>query len=142
MASKQEVKMYLAYWFQLGKKIILNKGIKQELLPQPVISGERYSQQFENVWHQITQEDGQNWYLEGTSQTIAELFSSTWEITDCARCGMPVAIVNLGLTSDSCPCKDLPSWPNSELPQPRSPVVNHQHLTKLQERLHTLKNKF
>jgi hypothetical protein len=142
MASEQEVKEYLAYWFQLGKKLILDKGVKQELLPQPVISGEQYSQQFENIWHQIIQKDEKNWYLEGTSQTIAELLSPLWEISDCARCGMPVAMINLGLTADGCPCKDLPNWPNTELPQPRSPVSNNQHLTKLQERLQTIKNNF
>jgi hypothetical protein len=142
MASEQEVKEYLAYWFQLGKKLILDQGTKQELLPQPVICGERYSQQFENVWHQIIQKDEKNWYLEGTSQTIAELLSPLWEISDCARCGMPVAMINLGLTADGCPCKDLPNWPNTELPQPRSPVNNNQHLTKLQERLQTIKNNF
>ncbi|BAU62821.1 hypothetical protein STA3757_01720 [Stanieria sp. NIES-3757] len=142
MASKQEVKVYLAYWIQLGQKLILDKGIKREFFPQPVINGERYSPQFENIWHQILQEDGKNWHLEGTSQTIAELLSPIWEIPDCARCGMPVPMMNLGVTSDGCPCKDMPGWPNSELPQPRSPILNQQHLTRLQERLQTLKNNF
>jgi hypothetical protein len=135
MASKQEVKRYLAYWFQLGKKLILNNGREQQLLPQPVIARDRYSQQFEAVWQKIIKEGGKNWYLEGTSQTIAELLSPVWELADCARCGMPVPMIDLGLQQASCPCSDLSSWPNLELPKPRSPVDSNQHFLRLQERL-------
>lgn len=35
MATKQEVKEYLAYWFQLGKKVVVGNG-KATFLPQPV----------------------------------------------------------------------------------------------------------
>ena len=46
MASEQQVKRYICYWFQLGKRIIMNNGALT-LLPQRVIEGERYSQEFE-----------------------------------------------------------------------------------------------
>jgi hypothetical protein len=52
MASEQEVRQYLAYWFQLGKKVLIRNG-QESLLPQPVIQGDRYSQAFEDCWQQI-----------------------------------------------------------------------------------------
>jgi hypothetical protein len=42
MANKHEVKKYLAHWFQLGKKVVIENG-KEILSPQPVLKGDRYS---------------------------------------------------------------------------------------------------
>jgi len=70
MASKHEVKQYLAYWFQLGKKVMTNNG-SASLLPQPVIEGDRYSDEFETTWQQIISQDSGDCYLEGTQETIA-----------------------------------------------------------------------
>ena len=134
MASQPQVKTYLAYWFQLGKKVIVPRTAK-ELLPQPVIRGNRYSQEFENCWQSIIANQGKDCYLEGTNQTIAELLTSAWEIIPCARCDMPVPIVDLGAQPIECPCSDLLSWPNSELPQPRSPVNNSVQINKIYTRL-------
>ena len=134
MASQSQVKTYLAYWFQLGKKVILS-CTGQELLPQPVIRGNFYSQEFGNCWQNIIANQGKDYYLEGTRQTIAELLTPAWEIVPCARCDMPVPILDLGIQPIGCPCDDLLSWPNSELPQPRSPVNNLVHISKIQNRL-------
>jgi hypothetical protein len=136
MASQQEVKQYLAYWFQLGKQVLLQKG-QEKILPKIVIQGNHYSEEFERCWQQILQ-SGNDSYLEGTSQSIEQLLTDNWEVSPCARCDMPVPIIQLGIQSIDCPCNDLPNWPNQELPKPRSPVDSDAHLLKLQERLRQL----
>ncbi|HHP7232399.1 MAG TPA: hypothetical protein ACFCUY_16255 [Xenococcaceae cyanobacterium] len=134
MASTQNVKSYLAYWFQLGKSLVLSNG-REMLLPEPVMQGDRYSSQFEACWQKVMAVEGKNCYLEGTDSTIDSLLSPAWEICPCARCEMPVPRVELGQASLMCPCHDLPHWPNSELPTPRSPINNSSHLTRIRNRL-------
>lgn len=134
MASEQEVKKYLAYWFQLGKKVILRNG-EQAIKPASVIQGDRYSQDFEACWQQIKAADLSACYLEGTEQSIAELLSPAWEFNSCARCFMPVPVLGVGVTSLACPCNDLPTWPNTEVPAPRSPVDTQAQLGDIRNRL-------
>ena len=134
MASQLQVKTYLAYWFQLGKKVLLPKE-GGELSPKSVIRGDRYSQEFEDCWQKIIAHQGKDYYLEGTHQTIEQLLTPAWTITSCARCSMPVPMIELGIQSVDCPCNDLPEWPNSEIPQPRSPINTVGHLSKIQARL-------
>ncbi len=134
MASETLVRQYLAYWFQLGKGVVIHNG-KDVVLPQPVIEGDRYSRAFEQCWEQLCQADAGDCYLEGTSQTIRELLSPSWEILPCARCTMPVPIRDAGIGSLDCPCTDLPTWPNLELPLPRSPVNSQMVLTNIRTRL-------
>jgi hypothetical protein len=136
MASEQQVKKYLAYWFQLGKKVLLNNGHKK-VFPKTVIEGNSYSEEFERCWQQILK-SGSDSYLEGTSQNIKQLLTENWEISPCARCDMPIPMIQLGIQSVDCPCSDLPNWPNQELPKPRSPVDSANHLIGLQERLSRL----
>lgn len=133
MASTTEVRTYLAHWFQLGKKLVLHD--RETLLPQPVITGDRLSPQFEECWQKIMKVGGENCYLEGSQESIKDLLSSNWDINSCARCDMPVAIVNLGIQSLDCLCSDLDNWPNDELPQPRSPINNKAALNKIRGRL-------
>ncbi len=133
MASKQEVKTYLAYWFQLGKKVITSNGAAT-LKPHKVIVGDHYSDEFEECWLKIVSA-GEHCYLEGTQETIAELLSPAWEITDCARCSMSIPIRSVGMPSELCPCNDLSNWPNTELPLPRSPVNTQEQLTGIRDRL-------
>ncbi len=134
MATPYDVRQYLAYWFQLGKQVIAVDR-SQSIAPSAVITGDRYSDAFETCWQYI-QADPSAYYLEGTTQTIAELLSSKWELTPCARCSMPIPMPSLGLSdSGSCPCSDLPTWPNLELPQPRSPVNSHKTLSNIHDRL-------
>lgn len=134
MASEQEVKQYLAYWFQLGKKVFICNG-QESLLPQPVIRGDRYSEEFEDCWRQILSPDSDDCHLEGTEETVAELLTPAWDMSPCARCDMPVLVRSVGIPPLSCPCDDLSSWPNTELPAPRSPVNSQTQLTEIRNRL-------
>ncbi|UBF25288.1 hypothetical protein K9N68_27335 [Kovacikia minuta CCNUW1] len=135
MASEQKVRQYLAYWFQLGKGVVLQGG-NEVLHPNPVIQGNQYSQAFEACWQQVLSPESGDCYLEGTTQTIAELLTPGWEIDACSRCSMPVPIKNLGAVSSlDCPCIDLPEWPNMEVPQPRSPVDSQTLLAQIRDRL-------
>jgi len=134
MASQQEVKQYLAYWFQLGKKIVFGNG-EVRLLPQQVIKGDRYSDEFEECWQKIISPEAGDCYLEGTQETIEQLLTAAWEVNLCARCTMPVPVRNVGMPPELCPCNDLSNWPNTELPQPRSPVNTKDQLTAIRDRL-------
>ncbi len=134
MASKTEVKKYLAHWFQLGKKVFINNGAAS-LQPQKIVDGESYSDDFEECWQKVISPSSGECYLEGTQQTIAELLSPGWDMVSCSRCDMPVPLRNLGMPNLLCPCNDLPNWPNTELPPPREPVRSHLQLTKIRDRL-------
>lgn len=134
MASEQQVRQYLAYWFQLGKRVMLRNG-QEAVLPQPVISGDRYSPAFEDCWQRVTAEKSGDCYLEATDQTITELLSPKWEINPCSRCSMPVPVPVANLPPESCVCSDLEGWPNTEVPQPRAPVSTEALLLKIRNRL-------
>jgi hypothetical protein len=134
MASKQEVRQYLAYWFQLGKKVVFVNGAAT-LQPKEVIQGDRYSQEFEEAWQRIISPNAGDCYLEGTEETIGQLLTNAWDMSYCARCSMPIIIRNLGMPTLSCPCNDLNSWPNEELPPPRSPVSSQEQLKNIRDRL-------
>lgn len=136
MAQTAEVKQYIAYWFQLGKTIIIS-SLNKSVIPKKIFNGHGYSGEFEDLWTLVSSDPyAGDAYLEGTNQTISELLSSQWEIMDCARCNMPVPILQSGVQKNySCVCSDLEGWPNSELPNPRSPVNNQQRLTRIQSSL-------
>lgn len=134
MASEHQVKQYLAYWFQLGKRVMLNGG-EESLMPRPVIQGNRYSQEFEDCWQRVKLPESGDCYLEATNQTIAELLSPAWEINPCSRCSMPVPIRSVGVASLDCPCIDVPDWPNTEMPSPRAPIDSQNRLLKIRDRL-------
>ncbi|MGB7440736.1 MAG: hypothetical protein WA919_06680 [Coleofasciculaceae cyanobacterium] len=134
MASEQQVKRYLAYWLQLGKKIVIPK-MNLRLSPPKVISGESYSKEFEEIWQLVLSQASGDCHLEGTSQTIAQLLTAKWDLEPCARCEMPVPIVDIGLLEGNCTCSDLPSWPNTEIPAPREPVNNRKSLSQIRDRL-------
>lgn len=134
MASTTQVRTYLAYWFQLGKKLLWRKG-EAELLPQPVIQGDRFSPQFEDCWQKIMSIGGKDCYLEGSKETIEDLLSPRWNIDGCARCAMPVPMIEIGTQLPDCTCSDLENWPNLELPAPRSPVNSYVHLNNIKSRL-------
>lgn len=133
MAAPQQVKEYLAYWFQLGKHLKFDDG--HTVLPQPIITGDHYSPEFEACWQRILASGGADCYLEGTAQSVAELLSNRWDLQGCARCNMPVPILVLGVQDNACPCADLPNWPNLELPQPRLPVNSRNQLEQIRARL-------
>ena len=134
MASRTEVKKYLAHWFQLGKGVV-DESDDAVYLPKRVIQGDRYSDEFERCWQTMMQANHQALYLRGTQQSLAELLSPAWEITNCARCDMPIPINDRQLPSTPCTCDDLSNWPNEELPRPRLPVDSQAHLSRLRLRL-------
>jgi hypothetical protein len=138
MASTDQVRQYLAFWFQLGKGLVIGQEIQR---PEPVITGDRYSPEFEACWQRVMQLEGKNCYLQGTIQTIDQLLSSEWELSACARCEMPVPMLSLGMRSPGCPCEDMPLWPNTELPAPRVPVDSRAQLDQIRDRLSRLTQK-
>lgn len=75
MASTEQVKQYLAFWFQLGKGLI-GENSQEVYLPKLVIQGDRYSPEFEACWQRVTQSQGKSYYLQGTDQTLEQLLSS------------------------------------------------------------------
>jgi hypothetical protein len=133
MATEQQVRQYLAYWFQLGKPVQLHQG-RETLKPQRVIAGDRLSPEFEAAWQQIST-NATVAYLDGTDQTIADLLTPAWEIDPCACCALPVPVKTLGLPPDNCPCFNLPTWPDTETPAPRLPIDNAVVLRRIRDRL-------
>ncbi len=134
MASKQEVKKYLAYWFQLGKSVVKGNGTAT-LLPRQILAGDDYSQEFEECWQKIIASPSSDYHLEGTHETISELLKPEWELNSCARCEMPVPMRNVGMPPTVCPCHDLLNWPNTELPPPRQPINSEAQLIEIRNRL-------
>lgn len=134
MATQDQVREFLAHWFQLGKPVVLAED-RGECLPAPVYYKGGYSQSFEDCWHRIMVTSGRDCYLKGTSQSIATMLTPGWDIAACARCAMPVAIPTLGTTTLPCPCNDLYSWPNLDVPTPRRAVDDDHHLSDIQSRL-------
>ncbi len=111
------------------------------LAPRTVIQGNRYSAEFEACWQQIVAPDAGDCYLEGTSKTIRELLTPAWELNPCSRCSMPIPVHSIGLPPTECPCFDLPNWPDTETPQPRSPIDTQAHLGQIRDRLKACANK-
>lgn len=134
MASSTEVKTYLAHWFQLGKKLIWRNG-EAEFLPEKIIQGDRFTTEFETCWSKIMSVNGQDCYLVGGEATIQELLTPAWTIDQCARCAMPVPMIEMGTQSLECACNDLDNWPNTELPAPRPPISSQGALGSISERL-------
>lgn len=134
MASEQQVKRYLAYWFQLGKRVVIRNG-EETIRPKTVLSGNCYSQEFEEFWQTILSPESGNCYLENTNETIAQLLTPAWDVSPCARCLMPVPVRSVGMPPEACPCNDIPSWPNTSIPAPRSPVDSQGQLVDIRERL-------
>ncbi len=133
MASVEQLKKYLAYWFQVGKPLISPRG-NQRILPRTIVVGDRYSPEFDAYFQDILTADYRDSHLEGTTQTIGELLSDRWELLPCARCSMPIPLDSLGLAI-GCPCADLNAWPNVELPLPHCPNNVRAQLTLIHQRL-------
>ena len=133
MASTEQVKQYLAHWFQLGKGVVCPKR-QERIYPQVIFKEHHYSTEFEECWQKIIYTDA-DCYLEGTDQTIQQLLSPAWELIDCPRCHLPIPITMTGVPSPICICFDLSNWPNDKLPSPRMPTNSANHLRCLLERL-------
>ncbi len=130
MAAEEQVRAYLACWFQLNRSLVIHPQ-GQTFCPQPVISGSHYSQAFETVWHIIKSKQGQDCYLEGTNQTLNELMTGTWDFIPCARCTLPIPVPQAQQQTWDCPCAEILSWPNLELPLPRPPQNGQENLDQI-----------
>ncbi|AOY82908.1 hypothetical protein BJP36_26350 [Moorena producens JHB] len=137
MASEAQVKRYLTYWFQLGKKVVMRNGFSA-MQPQSLTNGKHYSQEFETIWQLAISPETGDCYLEGTDETIADLLTPKWDILPCSRCDMPVPIKSAGIPPNCCPCFDLSTWPNTELPAPRDPVCSQTELRGICDRLNRI----
>lgn len=133
MANVEQVKKYLAYWFQAGKPIIRHRD-NRPILPRTIIVGDQYSSEFETLFTQLISPECRDDYLQGTDQSMADLLSPRWDIADCARCNMPIPLDTVGLIT-GCPCGDLHGWPNLDLPMPRCPHNVRAQLTLIHQRL-------
>lgn len=134
MASAAQVRDFLAHWFQLGKPVLL-PGNRGQQLPTPIFRQGQYSREFEQCWQEIMATQGQDCYLSGAFPSIATLLSPAWDVTACARCPMPVCLPTLGLAAHPCPCHDLSTWPNYDMPMPRRAVQDDQKLSQIRARL-------
>ncbi|OKH18409.1 hypothetical protein [[Limnothrix rosea] IAM M-220] len=140
MASVDQLKKYLAYWFQVGKPLISPRD-NRRILPRTIVVGDRYSPEFDAYFQDVLTPHHHDSYLEGSTQTIGELLSNRWELLACSRCSMPIPIDNLGLTI-GCPCADLSAWPNVELPLPHCPNNVRAQLNLIHQRLRQRLAKF
>jgi len=118
----------------LGKKVFINNGAAS-LQPRIVIDGESYSDDFEQCWQKVLSPESGECYLEGTQQTVDQLLSPEWDMIPCSRCDMPVPLKNVGMPPLLCPCNDVSTWPNTELPTPREPVKSQAQLSKILDNL-------
>ncbi|MEY2977555.1 MAG: hypothetical protein ACO3NK_01235 [Prochlorotrichaceae cyanobacterium] len=134
MASDRQVRTYLACWFQLNRGVILHET-GERLCPEPVVLQSNYSQAFEDCWTRLLSRQGQNCYLEGTNQTIAELMSESWDFMACPRCTLPIPVPKCPVLHISCPCAELHTWPNNQLPLPRQPLNSQNSLGHICERV-------
>lgn len=132
MASLQQVQQYLALWFQVGQGIIADD---KTYCPQPVLAQGQYSPEFQQCWEALKSLGFENCYLDGTVISLEELLSPAWEITDCARCLMPVALPIGQVLSNACPCSDSPTWPNFDLPMPHVPKGANASLQRICDRI-------
>ncbi len=134
MASPLQVKHYLAHWLQLGKPVITADG-QIVCKSKTVIQGDRFSTEFEDCWAKILDQDNSAYYLKGTDESIADLLSPEWEMTSCSRCNMIVPTPEVFVHPFPCPCNDLSSWPNEEIPQPRLPIDSQDRLSQIRQRI-------
>ena len=133
MATSTEIKGFLARWLQLGKAVE-PVGDGQPFKPHRVLSLHGYSQEFEQWWNEF-EANSHQWSLSGSSQPLSELFRPEWEISSCARCDMPIPLLVAGLNGTDCPCSDLSTWPNLELPQPHTPRETENKLKQIHLKL-------
>ncbi len=134
MSNYDAVKKYFAQWLQMGKKVFM-KNQNKLVGMNCVVRGESYTNEFEQLWAEISDPRSGDVYLEGTDESVQELLSPKWEVIACARCAMPVPIGMGPQVAQICPCDDLGCSPNLEAIAPREPVITAKHLTRIMSRL-------
>ena len=121
MASQEQVKAYIACWLQMGKAVDVDlpAGQHQVLLSRSVLEFGRYSDDFERIWRYIHRH-ANRCYLSGTTESVRELLSDRWDISNCSRCNLLLPMpAPLSLKTSICPCSDIVDWPNEDALRPR-----------------------
>jgi hypothetical protein len=134
MSNYDAVKKYFAQWLQMGKKVFIQSQNKLVGV-SCVVRGESYTNEFEQLWAEISDPRSGDVYLDGTNESIQELLSPKWEVVSCARCEMPIPIGMGPQAAQICPCNDLGCYPNLEAIAPREPVITAKHLSSIMSRL-------
>lgn len=136
MASSEQVKQYIASWLQLGRSILVeDNGDTRGISAAKVIEGDRYTQDFEEIWQLISTSKSDRSYLQGTNETVAQLLAPSWEIVHCSLCNMLIALPQVGAKAAPCPCHDLSGWPDNNLPIPTGAHDSQFSLQKICQRL-------
>ncbi|TAD78192.1 MAG: hypothetical protein EA001_08200 [Oscillatoriales cyanobacterium] len=133
MVSEDRVKQYIALWMQLGKPVVCDRD-NQHLGTFSVIRGQSYSPDFEQLWQTICQAP-HHYHLAATPCSIGDLLEGHWDLLPCARCTLLQPVNESVIEAGPCPCQDLASWPDDNLPLPRQPINNQDYLYKIQLRL-------
>lgn len=133
MVSEDRVKQYIALWMQLGKPVVCDRD-NQQLSTSSVIRGQAYSPEFEQLW-QIIRQAPHHYHLSATPCSIGDLLAGHWDLLPCARCTLLQPVNESVIAAGPCPCQDLASWPDDNLPLPRQPIDNQDYLYKIQLRL-------
>ena len=120
MASPAQVKAYVACWLQMGKAVDVDRfHCRYQLTPDSVLAREGYSAEFERHWR-FMYRHADFCYLSGTSESIADLLKTRWEIAPCSRCQLLLPLPAAGAQCMApCPCADVGFWPNLDTLQPR-----------------------
>ena len=134
MSNYDAVKKYFAQWLQMGKKVFIQSQNKLVGV-KCVVRGESYTNEFEQLWAEISDPRSGDVYLDGTDESIQELLSPKWEVVSCVRCEMPIPIGMGPQAAQICPCNDLGCYPNLEAIAPREPVITAKHLSSIMSRL-------
>ncbi len=132
MANKTEVKEYLAYWMQLGRRVIVNDRV---ISLDRVVAGDHYTTRFEEIWQEM-QAHPESASLEGSDHTLQQLLAPTYELLDCPRCHLPLPSPTLGPRSaQPCPCEHLHLMPPLDTVPPRLPISTQAQLRSIHQRL-------
>lgn len=131
MATKKELKAYVALWMQLGKTL----EYKEKTMLCPDIRNiYGYTKEYDDFWEDVWKKKDYV-YLSYVNQSLGELNKEEWSLDFCAYCQMPSPLKVLGVTTDSCICGDLYLHPNKNLPLPRIPNISECKLMKLVNKL-------
>ncbi|NKB18516.1 MAG: hypothetical protein HC770_11595 [Pseudanabaena sp. CRU_2_10] len=118
----------------MGKKVFIQSQNKLVGV-KCVVRGESYTNEFEQLWAEISDPRSGDVYLDGTDESIQELLSPKWEVVSCARCEMPIPIGMGPQAAQICPCNNFGCYPNLEAIAPREPVITAKHLSSIMSRL-------
>jgi hypothetical protein len=110
MATKEEIKRYIAQWMDLGNKVSTPVG---NLFVSKVYDHKTYSEEFNKLWLYLWNRK-ERCRMEYTSQTIEEL-ERRWFLSRCGECKMEVMLITCPSINARNTIPDLGQCPGSEL---------------------------